>query len=337
MRTSAFITIGASALAICGSCGADASGDSQGDTSASGVPPGSSSAPSAASADEGDTGGDPGGSGAPTPGDSTSGPPAGEDGDDGSDGPSPVIFDLGTLPDAPGADTCIQDVDIVFVMDVSTTMGGFLATLADEILAVDQALAQFDLPHPPHYGLAVFVDDAALLNAGAPYPDAATLQADFQMWSTFTSTNQQVGGGNSNSTWPENSLDALWLAASGFQWRPADSTLRIVIHTTDDTFWDGPTVGNNVMVEHGYAETVMALQDAQVRVFSFADDIGGACEYLDVAPGWSAPYQGQTALPEATDGAVYDIEAVLAGTVSLGDAIFASVEESYCDPYDPVG
>lgn len=251
-------------------------------------------------------------------------------------GPS-VYFDLGGVPDTPGGKACEQSIDIVFVMDVSTTMGGFINMLADEMLEVDAAIQALDLPLEPHYGLAVFVDDAALLNGGAPYADATALRDDFIMWSNFTASNQQVGGGNSNSTWTENSLDALYLAATGFQWRPADTTTRIVIHTTDDTFWDGPTTGNGIMIQHGYAETVQALQDATARVYSFADDIGGSCSCLDVTPGWSAPYMGMLPIPEATDGGVYDIGNVLSGTVSLTDAINTAVEESYCEPYEPQG
>lgn len=255
--------------------------------------------------------------------------------DDGA--PSPISFDLGSLPDAPTGQPCTEDVDVVFVMDVSTTMGGFLSTLADEIAAVDAALQSYDLPSQPHYGLVVFVDDFALLNAGAPYVDAMALQDDFTFWSGFTATNQQVGGGNSNASFEENSLDALYAAATGFQWRDAASTSRVVIHTTDDTFWDGPTTGNGVPIAHGYAETVDALQDAQVRVFSFADDIGAACNCEDVTPGWSSPYMAQPPIPEATDGQVFDIQAILDGTASLSDAIAQSVEASICDPYDPVG
>jgi hypothetical protein len=160
---------------------------------------------------------------------------------------------------------------------------------------------------------------------------------DFTEWSAFTSSNQQVGGGGFNSTWPENSLDALYAAASGFQWRPAESTLRIVIHTTDDTFWDGPTTGDGVAIQHGYADTVMALQERQIRVFSFAAQIGGMCECEDVTPGWSTPYLGQEAMPQATGGAVFDIDLVLADQVSLSAAIPDAVEDTMCDPYPPVG
>jgi hypothetical protein len=258
-------------------------------------------------------------------------------GDDESATDPGVYFDLGAIPDIPEGKGCESGIDIVFVMDVSTTMGGFIQLLADEMLVVDAAIQALELPTAPHYGLAVFVDDAALLNGGVPYPDAAALQDDFIMWSNFTASNQQVGGGNSNSTWTENSLDALYLAAAGFQWRPEQTTTRIVIHTTDDTFWDGPTVGNGVPIQHGYADTVQALQDATVRVYSFADDIGGQCNCADVTPGWSTPYMGMLPIPEATDGGVFVINDILSGAVSLADAINTAVEESYCDPYEPQG
>ncbi len=268
--------------------------------------------------------------------DTSSGP--GSTGDPAESGPD-VYFDLGPIPDEPGGKIpgCQSAIDIVFVMDVSTTMGEFLGLMADEMLAVDDAIQALELPTTPHDGLAVFVDDAQLLNDGMPYDDANALRDDFLYWSNFTATNQQVGGGNSNYTWTENSLDGIYLAATEFEWRPANTTTRIVIHTTDDTFWDGPTVGNGVNILHGYEETVQALQDATVRDYSFADTIGGSCECMDVSMGWSTPYMGMTAMPEATDGGVYDINQILGGTVSLADAINTAVEESYCDPYEPVG
>ncbi|MBV1857307.1 MAG: hypothetical protein KUG77_02770, partial [Nannocystaceae bacterium] len=102
-----------------------------------------------------------------------------------TDGPGStggLILDVGAPPsttDPDGADpeVCEQDIDVVFVMDVSTTMGPFLGALADQMLAVDQAIAALNLPSAPHYGLVVFVDDFALLGKGQPYADAAALQA----------------------------------------------------------------------------------------------------------------------------------------------------------------
>lgn len=268
------------------------------------------------------------------------GDPAGDgDGEPSGDGDGDGVK-LDTLPDE-GADDgidpmeCIQDVDIVFVMDVSTTMGPFFDKLEAEIQAVDTALAAFNLPNPPHYGLAVFVDDFTLVNTGVPYTDVNTLRADFEEWNNFTATNQQTQGGGFNSTWTENSLDALYAAAGGFQWRPIDTTLRMIIHTTDDTFWNGPTVADGVNILHNYAETVDILQSKQVRMFTFADYVGGQSGGDDVSMGFFTDFQGQPPIPMQTGGAAYNIGEVLAGVISLSDAITQSVEDSYCEEYPP--
>ncbi|HET6584749.1 MAG TPA: hypothetical protein VFG69_14930 [Nannocystaceae bacterium] len=251
---------------------------------------------------------------------------------------SPIGFDLGREVDAPGQDMrCESEVDVVFVMDVSTSMGAFLSTLADEIIAVDTAIQELGLATQPHYGLAVFVDDYLLVGGGTPYDDVGLLAADFDMWSTFTGSNSQVNGGGFNTTFPENSLDPLFAAATDFDWRPLGTTTRIVIHTTDDTFSEAPAVVDGIPVEHDYVDTVDALQDEQVRVFAFAAMLGGPSEFDDVSMGWFVPYGAELAIPVATDGGVYNIDDVLAGTVSLGDAIVAAVEDSHCDPYTPQG
>ncbi len=247
------------------------------------------------------------------------------------------LLDLGdsTTGTAETGEVCNEDVDIVFVMDVSTTMGPFLDKLEQEINAVDTALNALNLPSPPQYGLVVFVDDVLISNAGAPYTDVNQLRMDFEMWNNFTASNQQVQGGGSNSTWPENSLDALYIGASTFQWRPAETTLRLIIHTTDDTFWDGPTTGNGVAIQHGYADTVSRLQLEQIRVFTFAALIGGSCNCEDVSPGWSAPYMGMNAIPESTGGGWWNIDEVLANQISLSASIDQAVDDTMCVPYPP--
>lgn len=228
---------------------------------------------------------------------------------------------------------CNQALDIVFVMDVSTSMGPFLTKLADEIEAVDAAVKKLNLASVPHYGLVVFVDDTMFANSSKPYADVLTLKTDFKSWANFTSTNQQTAGGGYNSTWPENSLDALYRAAKEFEWRPVESTLRLVIHTTDDTFWQGPTFQEGVQILHDYASTSKALTDGQVRVFSFASKLGGMTEQTDVSAGWFGPYMGQTALPQVTGGQVYELGDVVSGTISLSAAIPAAVKDTLCKPY----
>jgi len=228
---------------------------------------------------------------------------------------------------------CNQSLDIVFVMDVSTSMGPFLNKLADEIEAVDNAVKALALASAPHYGLVVFVDDTTFANSAKPYADVLTLKTDFKTWASFTSSNQQTSGGGSNSTWPENSIDALYRAATEFDWRPTESTLRIVIHTTDDTFWQGPTTQDGVQILHDYATTQAALQAAKVRVFSFASKLGGPLENQDVSAGWFGPYQSYGSLPDSTGGGVYELDGVLTGAISLSAAIPAVVKDTLCKPY----
>lgn len=228
---------------------------------------------------------------------------------------------------------CSQAIDIVFSMDVSTSMGAFLNKLADEIEAVDTAVKALNLTAEPHYGLIVFVDDTLFANSSQPYADVLTLKTDFKSWASFTSSNQQTAGGNANTTFPENSLDALYRAAKEFAWRPKETTLRLVIHTTDDTFVQGPTTHNGVQVLHNYPETVKQLQDQQVRVFGFASLLGGPFETDDVSQGWFTTVAGSPSIPDATGGGVYKLDDVMSGTVSLSDAIPAAVKDTYCKPY----
>ncbi len=250
-----------------------------------------------------------------------------------------LLLDVGTMPDAPRSRRdCETAIDIVFVLDVSTSMDSLLTLLAAEIEAVDTALADLGLEAEPHYGLAVFVDDAGLMNEGQPYDAIPTLQQEFSDWAEWTSLGTQLApAGFLNYTWPENSLDALALAATGFQWRDAETTLRLVIHATDDTFWDGPATENGVAIVNGYEGTVAALQAQQARVFSFTADIGGQCECENVAAGWSAPYGEFASIPDATDGGRFDIGLIVDGRVSFTDAIAAAVDQSYCTAYEPAG
>ncbi len=251
-----------------------------------------------------------------------------------SGGSGGLAIDAGQTDGGDAAsDDCDDSVDIVFVMDVSTSMGPFLNKLAQEITAVDQAIQQLNLNAPPQYGLVVFVDDTSWSNNGQPYTDLNQLKADFQSWASSTSFNQQTSGTGYNSTWPENSLDGLYRAAAEFAWRPATDTLRMVIHTTDDTFWNGPTTQDGVQIQHSYSETVAKLQEQKVRVFSFAAKLGGSCECEDVTAGWFSPWTGIPAIPTATGGGAWDIDQVLANQISLSDALPQAVEQSRCKPY----
>jgi len=251
----------------------------------------------------------------------------------GTGGGGGIGIDAGGDSGGGASGACNQAVDIVFSMDVSTSMGPFLNKLADEIEAVDAAVKALNLKVEPHYGLVVFVDDTLFANTAQPYLDVKTLKTDFKSWASFTSSNNQPSGGNQNSTWPENSLDSLYRAAKEFAWRPKASTLRLVIHTTDDTFVQGPTTFNGVQIMHSYAETVKQLQDEQVRVFGFASKLGGPSESDDVSQGWFSTVGGSPTIPNATGGGVFQLDDVMSDTVSLSSAIPAAVKDTQCKPY----
>ena len=236
-----------------------------------------------------------------------------------------------------GDANCKQQIDIVFVMDVSTSMLALLQKLENEILTVDAKLKTLDVLPDVHYGLVVFVDDTLIINGGAPYADVATLKQDFNKWWNFTQSNSQVNGGGSNSDWPENSIDALFTAAGAFQWRPMEDTLRMVIHCTDDTFGEKGAFQSGLAIMHTYDETVKALQDRQVRAFVFVDNdmTGGPGNDQDVSAGFFTPYNGKTPIPDATDGGAFNINQVLANQLSLNVAINDSVAASLCQDYVP--
>ena len=97
----------------------------------------------------------------------------------------------------------------------------------------------------------------------------------------------------------------------------------------------GPTIGNGINILHNYPEVVDILQSKQIRMFTFADYIGGQCECDDVSMGFFTDFQGQPPIPMQTGGAAFNIGEVLAGITSLADAITQSVEDSYCEEYPP--
>jgi hypothetical protein len=254
----------------------------------------------------------------------------------GAGGTSGAILTVPPLQDAGVAGAgCDEELDVVFVMDVSTSMTGMLDALADQILAVDAAAKKLELPSPPRYGLVVFVDDALIVNAGKAFENAGLLQSEFKKWAAFTNTNRQVVSSGENSTYTENSIDALYLAASKFEWRPSESTLRMLIHTTDDTFAERPQNLDGIAILHTYAEVAAELQKQHIRLFAFAATLGGNTGTDDVSPGWFAPHAGSPALPDLTGGRAFQLRDV-PSKISLAASIPQAVAETRCKPYpDP--
>lgn len=231
---------------------------------------------------------------------------------------------------------CTQDIDIVFVLDVSTSMSFVLQYLSDGIGEVwNYALTFSDAPdYEPRFGLVVFVDDHLVTNSGMPYGSAAELQGAFDTWRAFTSSNDEPGGSpGHNNDCPENAIDALYAGATEFPWR--DGALHIIILATDDTFREHPqTLGSGpVVVQHTYAEVLAEVLAREIRVAAFAAHVGVCWDRNNGEPGFFTDYNGQPALPAATGSHAFDIQDVATGTISMTEAIQDIILEEYCEPF----
>ena len=142
-------------------------------------------------------------------------------------------------------------------------------------------------------------------NGGLPYADVAALSSAIgrEIELTRATANRQLThGADDNLSWPENTLDALHAAATEFQWRPAATTLRTIIHVPDASFWDvgrvSSAVGAPMNLEpaggcsvnpfgappfycttvgssSGFEDTIRVLRDHGVWVNTFAAKTGG--------------------------------------------------------------
>jgi hypothetical protein len=262
--------------------------------------------------------------------------------------------------------SCNQDVDVVFVLDVSGSMIPPLTTLKKEVGLVDIALLAKNLPSPPHYGLVIFVDDVVVMNGGAPYPDVTGLSAavSAEIGTTNAVPTRQAGpGGPVNLSWPENSLDGLYAAATAFKWRPAATTLRTVIHITDASFWDLTAVssaagdpGNleantgGVTSAHSYDDTIAALRANSIWVNTFTARTGGPPGFplsppshglfrgvsVNVGIGFHENYNRKPSIAASTGGLAWDIDQVFDGVISLATPINQAIAQAHCTEYPPI-
>jgi hypothetical protein len=264
------------------------------------------------------------------------------------------------------AGVCEDVIDVVFVLDTSSSMGFVLSQLEMQIAQV--VTASNSVAANAHFGLIVFqdnhlVDATGPLDAGKVHTDATSLQTAFRYYRTnFTNADRNPGDGltgptTQNPICEENSLDALYAATADFPWR-ANAT-RVVILATDDTFLerpdnygdrdhDGVTNKTDFPREGNYpaartlTETVTALRDGRIRVFSFSRitqpnilercGTGRRLPWTDITDGWTTPYGSQPPIPTQTDGGNFDLDQVKNGSLSLSATINQVVLESFCSP-----
>ena len=275
-----------------------------------------------------------------------------------------MVDAAGSNQPTPDAGECKEVIDVVFVLDTSSSMDFVLTKLEAQI--ADVVTASNMVAADSHFGLIAFQDNFALDTTGsmqAVHTTAASLQTAFKNYkNVYTANNRNPGDGPSGPTTQnpiceENSLDSLYAATAMFPWR-ANAT-RVVIVATDDTFLeatdnygdrdgDGLTNKTDYPREGNYpagrtmAETVAALRAAKVRVFSFSRitqpgilercGTGRRYPWADITDGWTTPYKNMPPIPMQTDGANYDLDQVKTGALNLATTINEVVLDSHCNP-----
>jgi hypothetical protein len=129
-----------------------------------------------------------------------------------------------------GPRVCSDPLDLVIVLDVSSSMTDDVARLRDLAPALFEAATEASTA--AQISLVVFVDDAQTVADCAPFSDGAALAAELDQWRVFTATNQSPVSHIPNVDCAENSLDAIAAAISECSWRTGS---RVILHITDDT------------------------------------------------------------------------------------------------------
>lgn len=273
-------------------------------------------------------------------------------------------------PDVEDDGICTDVIDLVFVLDVSSTMNFVLNQLEAQIETV--VTAANGLAEDSHFGLIAYVDNHALDDTGAledgiVHTEASTLQTAFAHYrENYTTPNRNPGDGldgltMQNPICEENALDALYDAATRFPWR--EKATRVIILATDDTFIENPdNYGDrdgdgdwdltNFPREGDYPalrtlpETIEELQGARVRVFTFTrHTVPGLLSpnkcgtprrfpWQDITDGWTTPYGMHEPIPDVTDARNFDIDQVRTGALDLSATINEVVVDSYC--HEPI-
>jgi hypothetical protein len=239
---------------------------------------------------------------------------------------------------------CRVPLDVVLVVDVSSSMTHEMSALAAG--ANDLWATAHSLSTDATISLVVFVDDALAVDGAPPFPVTGgcmpfgtpdDLALELMTWQMTCASGQDPVSHMQNHDCPENSLDAIMLAATTCPTRP--NATRVIIHVTDDTFEERPAVlsgqwGGGVPVQFNYLETSVALTDGR-WIFGVFSDTGvgddcGAGHSPDVGRGFSGAFGAQPSLPDATGGQWWDLRQVRAGTLDMSATINAFLRSVYC-------
>lgn len=225
--------------------------------------------------------------------------------------------------------SCGDTIDVVFVLDVSTSMGDDLDRIRQGLVSIWNTAR--GLAADAQFSMVVFVDDVVAVNHCAPFDSVTSMQAAFDTWRDFCSTDTNPKSGRPTLDCPENSLDALYVAATECPWRSPST--RIIVHVTDDTFDERPHSLSGIPVEHTYPEVIDALRTEMIRVGVFATPSGEAtwwCSGPTTGIGFFEDYGSLMSIPTQASGRAWNINEVRDGSVNMSDAISELVTDEFC-------
>ncbi len=236
-----------------------------------------------------------------------------------------AIFRLATRgnalprPETPTDMSTVGPLDLVFVLDVSTTMDEMASLRAGIERVFDFAEAnELDV----RFGLVTFVNDIVVHRDGA-FLDRATLFEEFdgqlvpEQWVPDPGRSRQL----MNFDFEENQLGALHRAATDFDFRPG--ARRYFLLMTDATFDEPPKVfsdGTEALVT--YEQVAETLAEKDVRLFSVHASESGR--------GLSSNYQGRPSLVTQTRGTWFELSKVNSGQLTLDRLLADLVVGSPC-------
>lgn len=190
-----------------------------------------------------------------------------------------------------------QPLDLVFVLDVSTTMDEIAALRGSIEALFDRIDAQaLDV----RVGLTTFENDIVVHRDGE-FLDRASFfrELDSQLLEGTWIPNPELNRQLVNLELPENSLGALYRSVNGFEFRPA--ARRFLLLMTDATFLEPPAVfSDGTPAMHPYTDVEASLERVHVNLFSIHAPAYGS--------GLSEPHNGEPALVDASEGSWLDID-----------------------------
>jgi len=214
----------------------------------------------------------------------------------------------------------LRPLDLVVVLDVSTTMGT-LPRLRDAVRQLFDSVpaAGGDL----RIGLTTFVNDV-LVHGGGAFLDPAEFlrELDTQLDPDTGTPDFDLPRHQMNFDFPENSLAALYRSATEFPFRR--DARRALLLITDDTFLEPPAVfSDGTPATASYAQVASALEEHGVRLVSIHVRARGR--------GLSSNVDGEPSLVSRTGGTWREFSDVTSSEQGLSGLLLDLAVGRSCD------